>query len=68
MGGEVIKHHRTVEDYFGALRSVGFIIDAVRESRPQRAVIADDETYRRRQRIPLILFFSASRPFNAQPG
>jgi hypothetical protein len=62
MGGEVIKYHRTIEDYFTALRAAGFAVDAVRESRPQRARFQDEVTYERRKRIPLMLFFSAHRP------
>jgi SAM-dependent methyltransferase len=62
MGGEVIKYHRTIEDYFAALRTTGFVIDALRESRPQRAQFRDEATYERRKRIPLMLFFSAYRP------
>ena len=62
MGGEVIKYHRTVEDYFGALRAAGFTVDVLRESRPQRERFRDPTTYERRKRIPLMLFFSACRP------
>ena len=62
MGGRVIKYHRTVEDYFSALRAVGFAVEDLRESRPRRGAIADEATYRRRMRIPLLLFFVARRP------
>ena len=62
MGGEVIKYHRTVEDYFSALRTAGFVVDSLRESRPQRAQFQDEKTYERRKRIPLMLFFAACRP------
>ena len=61
MGGKVIKYHRTVEDYFIALSAAGFVVEAIRESRPQRARFHDPATYERRKRIPLMLFFSASR-------
>ena len=61
MGADVIKYHRTIEDYFTGLRSAGFQIEAVRESRPQRAMFADEATYQRRLRIPLMLFFSSVR-------
>lgn len=61
MGGEVIKHHRTVEDYFQALITARFTVEALRESRPRRELFADEETYLRRLRIPLMLFFSARR-------
>lgn len=62
MNGEVIKYHRTVEDYFMALRQAGFGVDAVRESRPKRELFTDPATYERRKRIPLMLFFGARRP------
>ena len=62
MGGEVIKYHHTVEDYFAALRAAGFMVDELRESRPQRLRFSDESTYERRKRIPLMLFFSAYRP------
>ena len=61
MGGEVIKYHRTVEDYFAALRTTGFTVDALRESRPTRSRFQDGATFERRKRIPLMLFFSAHR-------
>ena len=67
MGGKVIKYHRTIEDYFTALRAAGFVIDALRESRPQRARFQDRATYERRKRIPLMLFFSVSRPLSTLP-
>jgi hypothetical protein len=61
MGGEVLKYHRTIEDYFTALRAAGFVIEARRESRPQQARFQNEATYERRKRIPLMLFFSAYR-------
>jgi SAM-dependent methyltransferase len=63
MGGEVIKYHRTVEDYFLALQHAGFVVESLRESRPQPARFQDEATYERRKRIPLMLFFAAARPF-----
>jgi SAM-dependent methyltransferase len=62
MGAEVIKYHHTIEDYFMGLRSAGFMINEVRESRPQKGIFRNEETYRRRLRIPLMLFFLALRP------
>lgn len=61
MGGEVIKYHRTVEDYFAALCTAGFTVDSLRESRPTRSRFLDEATFERRKRIPLMLFFSAHR-------
>jgi len=62
MGGEVVKYHRTVEDYFAALCAAGFMVNEVRESRPQRSRFNDEATYERRKRIPLMLFLAAYRP------
>ena len=62
MGGEVIKYHRTIEDYFAALRAAGFFVDALRESRPERERFREQATYERRKRIPLMLFFCAHCP------
>lgn len=61
LGGEVIKVHHTVEDYFMALHRAGFVVTALRESRPQRALFTDEKEYRRRQRIPLMLFMVGQR-------
>ena len=61
MGGEVIKYHRTVEDYFIGLQKAGFTVTSLRESRPQREHFHDQANYERRMRIPLMLFFSATR-------
>lgn len=64
MGGEVVKYHRTVEDYFNALRQAKFVVDDLRESKPRPNLFSDEETYKRRKRIPLMLFFSAHRPLS----
>jgi SAM-dependent methyltransferase len=56
LGSQVIKVHRTVEDYFLALQRAGFVVESLRESRPQRAQFSSAETYQRRMRIPLFLF------------
>lgn len=61
LGGEVIKVHHTVEDYFMALQGAGFAVTALRESRPQRALFPDENEYTRRQRIPLMLFLAGQR-------
>ena len=61
LGGEVRKYHRTVEDYFTALQRAGFTVEALRESRPERARFVDDDTYARRCRIPLFLFLAGRR-------
>ena len=56
MGGQVIKYHRTVEDYFVSLQRAGFLVESLREAAPQREQFkSDTDTYQRRKRIPLFL-------------
>lgn len=61
LGSEVIKYHRTTEDYFCGLQHAGFTIEALREASPERSHFQDDATYERRRRIPLFLIFAARR-------
>jgi SAM-dependent methyltransferase len=62
LGGTLRKYHRTVEDYFVAFQQAGFIVEHLRESRPQREHFADEATYARRRRIPLFLFLAGRKP------
>lgn len=61
LGGQVVKYHRTVENYFTGLQQAGLIIESVREAEPQREWFHDDETYQRRQRIPLFLIMAGKK-------
>lgn len=61
MGGVVQKYHRTVEDYFATFQRAGFIVEQLRESRPQREHFAEQATYERRKRIPLFLFIAGRK-------
>ncbi|MBD8840907.1 class I SAM-dependent methyltransferase [Paenibacillus sp. CFBP 13594] len=61
LGGSVKKMHRSIESYFMALLRAGFHVEHLRESAPQRAYFVNEETYLRRQRIPLFLFLSARK-------
>ncbi len=61
LGSEVVKYHRTTEDYFSGLQSAGFVVQALREARPERMHFADEATYERRKRIPLFLIFAAQK-------
>ena len=58
MGKDVIKYHRTVEDFFTLLQGAGFTIRSLRESKPRLENFHDPLEYERRQRIPMFLFFS----------
>nr|WP_261779989.1 class I SAM-dependent methyltransferase [Paenibacillus xylanexedens] len=61
LGGSVKKMHRSIESYYMALQKAGFQVTHLRESNPQRQYFVNEETYLRRQRIPLFLFLSASK-------
>lgn len=61
MGSQVIKFHRTIENYVMALQQTGFVLEQLREPGPQRAYIANDALYQRRSRIPLFLMLKARR-------
>jgi SAM-dependent methyltransferase len=62
LGGEVVRYHRTVEDYVTALQTAGFVLDSLRESRPDPARFTDESEYARRLRIPLFLFLAGHKP------
>lgn len=62
LGGEVIRHHRTVEGYVAALQQAGFVFDRLRESEPRRERFGDAAEYERRKRIPLFLFLAGHKP------
>ena len=61
MGQEVVKYHRTLEEYFGGLQRAGFTVTVLREARPRRERFLREETYARRCRIPLFLLLAAAR-------
>jgi SAM-dependent methyltransferase len=61
LGGSVKKMHRSIESYYMALQKAGFQVEHLRESNPQRQYFVNEETYLRRQRIPLFMFLSASK-------
>lgn len=57
----VIKFHRTIEQYFTALRNEGFTILELREGNPKRQHFSTEEEFKRRQRIPLVLAFACEK-------
>ena len=62
LGQDVVKYHRTVEEYFTALLRAGFTVEALREGRPRRELFVSEETYLRRLRIPVMLLLAAHKP------
>jgi SAM-dependent methyltransferase len=62
MGGQVIKYHRTVENYFVSLQRAGFFVESLREAEPQQEQFGSDhETFQRRKRIPLFLIMASQK-------
>ena len=62
LGQEVIKYHRTLEDYFDLVAGAGLRLEHMRESRPQKKNFYSEEEFERRLRIPLFLFITARKP------
>ncbi|WP_226659250.1 class I SAM-dependent methyltransferase [Pseudalkalibacillus hwajinpoensis] len=58
IGEQVVKYHRTIEEYFLMLQSAGFSIQGLKEGTPQREHFQQEEEFKRRQRIPLFLIMS----------
>ncbi|TYS68132.1 class I SAM-dependent methyltransferase [Sutcliffiella horikoshii] len=54
----VVKYHRTIEQYFTALRQAGFTVRDLREGTPKREHFSSEEEFVRRQRIPVVLAFA----------
>ncbi|MGD6774683.1 class I SAM-dependent DNA methyltransferase [Sutcliffiella horikoshii] len=57
----VVKYHRTIEQYFTALREAGFTIQDLREGTPVREHFSSEEEFVRRQRIPVVLAFTCGK-------
>src|SRR5215210_555456 len=63
LGGTVVWHHRTVEQYVAALSDAGFTLTALGECPPRRDLFAgDDAEFARRCRVPLFLVLGAMTP------
>ncbi|WP_163102117.1 class I SAM-dependent DNA methyltransferase [Peribacillus alkalitolerans] len=58
---EVVKYHRTIEDYYRLLKNAGFQIEDLRECSPIKTHFKSEDEYLRRKRIPLFLIFSCSK-------
>ncbi|MBS8263688.1 class I SAM-dependent methyltransferase [Mesobacillus boroniphilus] len=61
IGKKVIKHHRTIEEYFQLLLQAGFAVDDLREGTPRAENFFSQEEYERRMRIPLVLMISGTK-------
>ncbi|WP_026695090.1 class I SAM-dependent methyltransferase [Peribacillus kribbensis] len=61
IGEQVVKYHRTIEEYFITLQKAGFTIHSLREATPRRENFSSQEEYERRMRIPLFLLFGCNK-------
>jgi SAM-dependent methyltransferase len=61
LGGEVVRYHRTIEEYFGIVQNTGFVVESLRESCPRRKQFTDEATYEQRKRIPLFLLLAVQK-------
>ncbi|MFE3829832.1 class I SAM-dependent methyltransferase [Streptomyces sp. NPDC059092] len=61
LGGTVVKHHRSIEDYLTCLEGAGLRLAALREGRPRNGTL-DEETLRARQHVPMYLIVKAVLP------
>ncbi|MFJ5766483.1 class I SAM-dependent DNA methyltransferase [Lysinibacillus sp. NPDC093210] len=57
----VVKFHRTVEEYFQLLKFAGFTINDIREGVPKSENFSSESEFQRRMRIPLFLIFSCEK-------
>lgn len=61
MGKDVIKYHRTIEEYFRIVNDCGFRGAALKECTPQQKYFTSEEEYLRRMRVPVILLLSCEK-------
>lgn len=62
LGARLMTYHRTVEDYVHLLKTAGFTLDDLRESRPRRDIVKDPKLYEQRCRVPIYLFLAGQKP------
>lgn len=61
IGQIVVKYHRTIEQYFRTLTLSGFRVTDLREGTPERKHFSNDDEFKRRQRIPVVLVFCCTK-------
>ncbi|WP_195571413.1 class I SAM-dependent DNA methyltransferase [Paenibacillus sp. 1001270B_150601_E10] len=61
IGEQIVKFHRSIEDYVQACLQAGFSILDLREGKPNRLLFEDQEEYARRLRIPLFLILRCKK-------
>jgi len=61
IGKNVIKYHKTIEEYFQIIQNTGFEVLALRESKPDRKYFETPEEFERRMKIPLFMLFKLKK-------
>lgn len=61
LGKEVVKYHKTIEEYWLLAKHARFQVTEIRESTPRADHFQDAAHYERRKRIPLFLMFQLTK-------
>ena len=61
IGKNVVKYHRTIEEYFQMFQNTGFEVLTLRESKPDIQYFETQEEYERRMKIPLFMLFKLKK-------
>lgn len=61
LGGNVIKYHRTLEEYFKILKKCGFEIEIIKEAMPEKVNFTSITNYEQKRNFPLFLIISANK-------
>lgn len=62
-GRQVVKYHRTIEEYWKTIKNANMEVVELRESKPIKSHFVDECEYQRRKRIPLFLIFKVRKPY-----
>jgi len=57
IGKQVVKYHKTIEEYWKIIKDSNFEVIEIRESKPQESNFESMSEFERRKRIPLFLMF-----------
>ncbi|WP_243292263.1 class I SAM-dependent methyltransferase [Bacillus sp. FJAT-47783] len=61
LGGNVIKYHRTIEQYYEILRKCGFEIESIKEATPEKINFSSVSNYEQKRSFPLFLILAATK-------
>ena len=61
IGKDVIKFHKTLEEYFQIIKNTNFELLELREAKPQRQYFDNEDEYKRRMRIPIFLILKLKK-------